>query len=76
MQLDMQFEKMAEVFKEQNDPRLYLEKYQRGPLFTRFKNQYYQMSAEVAIADNLCALLGAHVKAQIYRCHDSWTNEI
>ncbi len=34
-----QFEQMADAFRQQNDPREYLEKYQREPLFTRFKNQ-------------------------------------
>ena len=38
----VQFEEMEDAFRKQNDPREYLEKYQREPLFTRFKNQYYQ----------------------------------
>ena len=59
------FEKMAKDFKEQNDPKIYLKKNVRGPLFTKFKNQYFQTAAEEAIADNLCALLGVSIKEQI-----------
>jgi hypothetical protein len=61
----VQFEEMAQAFRLQNDPREHLEKYERGPLFTKFKNQYYQTVAEVAIADNLCAALYAPIKGQI-----------
>lgn len=61
----VQFEEMAEAFRQQNDPREYLEKYQREPLFTRFKNMYYRTAAEEAFADNLCAALSAPIKAQI-----------
>ena len=32
------FEEMADIFHEQNDPQLYLEKYLKIPLFTKFKN--------------------------------------
>ena len=61
----VQFEEMEEAFRKQNDPREYLEKYQREPLFTRFKNQYYQTADEEAFADNLCAALIAPIMAQI-----------
>jgi hypothetical protein len=60
-----QFEDMAKAFRLQNDPREHLEEYEREPLFTRFKNQYRQTAAEVAIADNLCAALFAPIKGQI-----------
>jgi hypothetical protein len=52
-----QFEDMVKAFRLQNDLRKYLEKYEGEPLFTRFKNQYRQTAAEVAIADNLCGCL-------------------
>ena len=61
----VQFEEMEEAFRKQNDPREYLEKYQREPLFTSFKNQYYQTADEEAFADNLCAALIAPITAQI-----------
>ena len=61
----VQFEEMAKAFREQNDPLEHLEKYQREPLFTRFKNQYYQTADEEAFADNLCATLFAPITTQI-----------
>ena len=61
----VQFEKMDTEFREQNDPRKYLEKYQKEPLFSKYKHQYYQTAAEEAIADNLCAALRGPIRAQI-----------
>ena len=61
----VQFEKMDTEFREQNDPCKYLEKYQKEPLFSKYKHQYYQTAAEEAIADNLCAALRAPIRAQI-----------
>ena len=50
---------------ERTDPLVYLEKHIRKPLFTKFKNQYYQTKAEEAIASTLCALLEVPIKDQI-----------
>ena len=59
------FQKMRESFIERNDPRLYLERHLKDPLYTRFKNQYYQTEAEEAIANTLCAHLAEPIKTQI-----------
>ena len=59
------FEMMRDTFKEKNDPRLYLERNIKGPLFTKFKNQYYQTEAEEAIANTLCSHLEEPIKKQI-----------
>ena len=61
------FQEMAESFKKRNDPRVYLEKHIRGPLFTKFKNQYKQTEAEDAIADTLCAYLKTPIRVQVER---------
>ena len=60
-----QFEEMQELFREQNDPQKYFQKYQREPLFMKFKNQYYQTANEEAFASNLCASLIAPIRAQV-----------
>ena len=60
-----EFEEMARTFLERTDPRFYLDKHIRKPLFTKFKNQYYQTEAEEAIASTLCALLEVPIKDQI-----------
>lgn len=59
------FEEMAEAFKERNNPRVYLERKLKEPLFTRFKNQYYQTAKEEAIASTLCAHLAEPIKTQV-----------
>jgi hypothetical protein len=59
------FTKMSESFKERHDPRLYLSKYVKGPLFIQFESQYYQAEAEEAIARTLCAHLEEPIKTQI-----------
>ena len=59
------FQEMADSFKKRNDPRVYLEKHVKGPLFTKFKNQYKQTEAEEAIADTLCAYLKTPIRIQV-----------
>lgn len=59
------YEEMAKSFREQTDPQLYLEKHVRKPLFTKFKNQYYQTRAEEAIASTLCVHLEEPIKDQV-----------
>lgn len=59
------FEEMAKLFQERNDPLLYLERKEKGPLFIKFKSQYVQTEAEEAIADTLCAYLEDPIKMQI-----------
>ncbi len=59
------FEVMAQLFQERNDPKKYLEKNEKIPLFTKFKNQYKQTESEEAIADTLCAYLEEPVRAQV-----------
>ena len=59
------FKEMADIFHEQNDPQLYLEKYKKGPLYTKFKNTYQQIKAEEGISDTLCAYLEEPIKAQV-----------
>ena len=60
----VEFEKMAVSFQKKNNPRLYLEEI-KGPLFTRFKNQYYQKKAEEGIANSLCAHFEGPIKIQV-----------
>ena len=62
------FEKMAQRFEEKNDPRLYLEKNEKIPLYTKYKNQYKQTEAEVAIAETLCAYLEEPINSQVRKC--------
>ena len=59
------FEKMARSFKDRTDPLAYLNKHLRKPLFTQFKNLYFQTEAKQAVADTLCALLEVPIKEQI-----------
>ena len=59
------FEEMAEAFRERNNPRVYLERKLKEPLFTKFKNQYYRTAKEEAIACILCAHLAEPVKTQV-----------
>ena len=59
------FERMSVVFKERFDPVFYLEKHIKGPLFIKFKSQYYQTEAEEAIACTLCSYLSEPIKAQV-----------
>ena len=61
------FQEMADSFKKRNDPRVYLEKHVKGPLFTKFKNQYKQTEAEEGIADTLCAYLKTPIGVQFER---------
>ena len=61
------FQEMADSFKKRNDPRVYLEKHVKGPLFTKFKNQYKQTEAEEGIADTLCAYLKTPIRVQVER---------
>ncbi len=58
------FKKMRDSFNQRNDPRRYLERHLKEPLFTSFKNQYYQTAAEEAIASTLCASLTEPIKMQ------------
>ncbi len=59
------FEKMAKSFASRNDPRSYINKYERGPLLTQYKNQYQQMETEEAVASTLCAYLEERIKYQV-----------
>ena len=59
------FEEMAKLFDDQNDPLLHLEKFERTPLFTKYKNQYKQTENEEAIADTLIAYLEEPLKVQV-----------
>ena len=61
------FQEIADSFKKRNDPRVYLEKHVKGPLFTKFKNQYKRTEAEEAIADTLCAYLKTPIRVQVER---------
>ena len=63
----VEFEKMAESYQKKNDPRLYLEAEIKGPLFTRFKNQYYQKKAEEGIANTLCAHFDGPIRTQVQK---------
>ena len=60
-----EFERMAESFRERNDPLFYLENNLKNPLFTKFKNQYNQTEAEEAIANTLCSYLDQSIKVQV-----------
>ena len=67
------FEEMAEAFRERNNPRVYLERKLKNPLFAKFKIQYYRTTKEEAIACILCAHLAEPVKIQI---QDSLCTEV
>ncbi len=60
-----EFEEIAVNFEDRNDPIVYLNKYKRAPIYTKYKNQYKQTEAEVAIADTLCAYLENPIVNQI-----------
>ena len=59
-----EFDRMAESFRRKNDPRLYLEKNLKGPLFTKFKNQYNQTEAEEA-TNTLSSYLETPIRVQV-----------
>ena len=59
------FEAMNQSFRERIDPRYYLEKKVRKPLFTQFKMQYAQAKAEETIAGTLCACLEVPIREQV-----------
>ncbi len=61
----LQFEIMAKKFEDKSNPISYLEKHQKLPLFTKFKNQYKLTEAEEAIADTFCAYLEEPITTQI-----------
>ena len=63
----VEFEKMAESFRRKNDPRLCMETEKKAPLFTRFKNQYYQTKAEDGIADTICAHFDGPIRIQVQK---------
>ena len=63
----IEFEKMADSFRKKNDPRLYMETEKKGPLFIRYKNQYYQTKAEEGIADTLCAHFDRPIRTQVQK---------
>ena len=63
----VEFEKMAESFRKKNNPRLYMETENKGPLFTIFKNQYYQTKAEEGIANTLCAHFDRPIRTQVQK---------
>lgn len=58
------FEEMANYFRRRNDPQVYLEEHIKGPLFTKFKNQYQQMDTEEAIASTLCAYFEGPIRVR------------
>ena len=59
------FEGMAKSFRERYDPLFYLEKNLKGPLFTKFKNQYNQTEAEEAIANTLSSYIETPIRVQV-----------
>ena len=59
------FEGIARSFQSRNNPLVYLEREVKKPLFTKFKDQYYQTRSEEAIANNICAHLERPIKSQI-----------
>ncbi len=61
----LQFEIMAKTFEDKSNPISYLEKHQKLPLFTKFKNQYKLTEAEESIADTFCAYLEEPITTQI-----------
>ena len=61
----IEFQKMADSYRKKNNPRLYLEAEIKGPLFTRFKNQYYQKKAEEGVANTLCAHFDGPIRTQV-----------
>ena len=61
----VKFEEIDKSFEEQNDPIVYIEKHVRGPLFTKFKNQYQETEAEECIADYLSAQLKQPIIDQV-----------
>ena len=61
------FEEIATSFQRENDPRVYLDLEVKKPMFTKFKDHYYQTRGEEAIANNICAHLERPIKSQIVK---------
>ena len=61
----VKFQSMALSFREKNNPWSFLEAEIKGPLLTRFKNQYYQKKAEEGIANSLCAHFEGPIRIQV-----------
>ena len=60
-----QFEKMISNTWQRNDPLAYLEREMRKPLYSLFKNQYFQTAHEVAVAGTLCEHLAKPLEHQV-----------
>jgi hypothetical protein len=58
-----EFEKMAEAFTLKHNPKEWLKAKMKEPLFITYKNQYYEIEAEEAIANTLCV----HMKTPIQK---------
>ncbi len=61
----VKFEEIEKSFQEQNDPMVFIERHIKGPLFTKFKNQYQQTEAEECIADYMSAQLKQPIIDQV-----------
>ncbi len=59
------FEAMADKAREKMDPLYYLEKYEKAPLFTTFKNLHLHTKTENSIADTVCAYLEEPIKTRL-----------
>ena len=59
------FEEMAESYKNRHDPRKFLEKHIKGPLFTEFTMRYYRTEAVEAIANTLCVYLEEPIQSKL-----------
>ena len=58
-------EEMVERLEDEHDPRVHLERFEKTPLFTMYKNEYMQTEAEESIADTFCVYLEKPVIDQI-----------
>ena len=61
------FEKMAVLFDQKHDPKNYLEKNEKIPLYTKFISQFKKAEAEITIADTLVAYLELPIKEQVQK---------
>lgn len=59
------FRRMRETFLKENDPIEYLEREMKTPLFTLFKNQYFQIAGEKMAACTFCDLITGCIKKQV-----------
>ena len=59
------FEEMVEAFNRRTNPIVYIEETLKEQLFSLFKDQYFQLAHEVAVANTLCEPLARSINKQV-----------